>query len=233
MGIGQHYSREVRTNLQNFPVWEPGTATAPGEVGELVKGVFIRQATLDNLEIPVSVKRLLIPGDRVFQSANSFSSKVTGTGGKAKMKIEFSREGAVIFYAHEIWEARIDNLQKVRMQVENMKRNGKWKDNHVFVSSVFEAKHLGVLVSSGTKAWVELQGDASMLQQFQIGEIGVTIGESSSLGYKTQTSGPALLRMYGFGWLTNNSKVFQFGPKGQNAPPILGEILPNDPTHDE
>ena len=233
MGIEHHYSKEVRANLQMFPVWQPGFATAPGEVGELKHGVFIRQGELKDLGVDVSVKKIPVPGEMKFQSANAFILNVNGSGTEAKIRIEFSRKGAVIFYAKEVTEARIQNLQEVRVAVENLKKSGKWVDNNVFVSSVIEAECLGVLISSGNKEWVELQGDATILQQFKIGEAGIKFGHSNSLGYMKSGCGPALLRLYGFGWWKKGVlKKYQFAASGQNAPLELGEIATNDPKLD-
>src|SRR5581483_2813401 len=103
MGIAELYSKEIRANLKNFPVWEPGAATAPGDVGELVKGVFVRQTSLKEMGVSVSTKRLPVENSRrLYQSRGSFTSALSGSGGDAKLRLEFSKNGAVVFHAEPI-----------------------------------------------------------------------------------------------------------------------------------
>jgi hypothetical protein len=43
------YSTEVRNNLSYFPVWEPGAKISAGDVGPVVKGVFEKKTTIQDL----------------------------------------------------------------------------------------------------------------------------------------------------------------------------------------
>src|SRR4051794_33359388 len=106
MGISEQYSKEIRKNLSYFPSWEPGDQVAPGDVGELIKGVFHRQTTLQKLfpELTVTVKRDAQPNLTKFQSKDAISVRLQGgafvpDAGTATVELAFSRAGAVVFHA--------------------------------------------------------------------------------------------------------------------------------------
>jgi hypothetical protein len=239
MGVSEQYSKEIRKNLSYFPSWEPGDQVAPGDVGELIQGVFHRQTTLTRLfpELTVTVKRDAKPNVVMFQSDNAVSVRLQGGASvpgavNGSVELDFSRAGAVVFHAVNCTRRYIDNLHETREFIVQKRKQDRqaWPSGYVLVSHVEEAERFAVLVSGAAGRSVTLTGQLDLLRQLKLAEGQVAV--VGSAGYHRISSGPILLRAYGFGWWgrLKPQGAGEVAPQGQE--PDFQELSPRDPAHD-
>lgn len=228
MSISAQYSKEIRKNLSYFPSWEPGDTVSPGDVGELVKGVFIRQRTLRDIfpDLSLAIGREAQPNRMSFHSQNAISIEVKEAGSvpgldidaaKASAEITFSRAGAVIFHAANCSRRFIENLGETREHVE--KHRGSWPEGYALVSHVEDAESFAVLISGSAGASVKLLGTLAALQQFQLAEGSVSITGARYIGYQRTGTGTVLLRLYGLGFF-GGGKLLSGGEKPAHDPGV-------------
>jgi len=226
-----------------FPCWEPGDKVSPGDIGELVEGVFHRQGTLREIfpALSVVVRRDDKPSRLSFHSLNAVTvalNAATTTPGlkedamKASAEVTFSRGGAVIFHAQDCRRRFIDNLGEVRRFIET--RRDAWPKGYALVSHVEDAESFTVLVSGAAGASLTLTGRVGPLQQLQLAEGGVTMTGARNIGYQRAGAGSVLLRLYGLGFfgksgLLSASKDI---PRESDADIELRELSPHDPFFD-
>lgn len=208
MSITKHYSSEVRGNLNMAPIWQPGAAIAPGDVGKIEGGVFVRYTSL--WEAPFSIRF----GTRRNKHSNQWRFHSTDVvkveaGAKlavppagaapisASIDVSFNREGGVVFHAIDSVEESIDDLLQVTQRLQKMR--SKFED-YVFVSHVEVAKRFTVLISQGAGASLKLKGETSAIEALNVADARVSIAESRGQIYQQRGDGPVLLRLYGFKW---------------------------------
>jgi len=75
MAITSHYSREVRSHLNLSPIWQPGAGIAPGDVGKIEGGVFVRYRTSRRNRSPSASRRAGTP-----DPAHGSSTRATSSG---------------------------------------------------------------------------------------------------------------------------------------------------------
>jgi hypothetical protein len=241
MGISEQYSKEVRENLSYFPSWEPGDAMSPGDVGEIIKGVFHRQTTLKKLFplLPVKVRHDAKPNSMIFQSENSVSIRFQGGAAaphaasavaSGSLEITFSRAGAVAFHATNSSRHFIENLHEIREYIEQNRKE--WPKGYALVSHVEEAERFAVFVSGAAGGSVGLAGKLDVLQQFQLAESTVAVTSSKSIGYQRIGSGPILLRLYALGFFGGFHPQEQAREVAEAPEEEFQELSPHDPRHD-
>lgn len=239
MSLNVQYSKELRKNLSFFPVWQPGDPVSPGDLGELVDGVFYRQTTLQQLfpGLRCKIAEDSSPQTMRFHSERSLVVQTAATGSipgevagavEASVEITFEREGAVVF--HAISTGRyIENLHHVREQISE--RRTSWPRGYVLASHVEDASRFAVLVSSAAGASVQLRGEIQALRELSIADPSVSVVASRNLGYQTVGSGPVLLRLYGFRLLGRRPRLLSAGddmtPEAEFA-----ELSARDPAFD-
>jgi hypothetical protein len=242
MAISDGYSAEIRKNLSYFPAWEPGDKVSPGDVGELIKGVFHRQTTLRELfpALQLVIERDAKPNTTAFQSANAVTMQAKGEGSipttgaataAVSAQILFSRAGAVVYHALNCTRRYIGNLLAVRGHIDRNRQG--WPKGHVLVSHVEEAERFAVFISNGAGASVNLSGNADVLKEFKLADANVAVTSASNVGYQRISSGPILLRLYGFGFLGGVKLLSREEEVSSKAvEEVLRELSARDPAND-
>jgi len=241
MAIDAQYSKEVRTNLSYFPCWEPGDKVSPGDVGELIKGVFHLQTTLGAMfpELQVKIGHDAKPNRSSFQSENSVSFQfkpvvaVPGggpAGAVGSVEITFSRGGAVVFQAANCSRRFIENLHETREYIAS--HLYAWPKGYAFVSHVEDAESFVVFVSSGAGESVSLDGKLEMLQQFKLAEGSVSAASVQNIGYQRMSTGPILLRLYGPGFWGGIKLLAGGEGKPEGLEGEVPELSARDPVFD-
>jgi hypothetical protein len=241
MGISDRYSAEVRKHLSYFPTWEPGDNVSPGDVGELIKGVFHRQTTLPDLfsTVALSIERDAKPNTTAFQSAKGVTIQTKGEGTTAgtgavkadvSAQIVFSREGAVLYHALNSTRRYITNLLEVRQHIDRHRES--WPKGHVLVSHVEDAERFAVFISSAAGESVNLTGNVNALEKFELADASLAVTAKSNVGYQRISSGPILLRLYGFGFFGGVKLLSREPSQARSAAEEFEELSARDPAHD-
>jgi hypothetical protein len=245
MSIQKQFSKEVRGNLHYFPVWEPGQATLPGAVGEIVQGVFHAQTSLEKLfpHLKVDVNKEDRPNERRgFQSKGCIQTKISGSGGalagssglkiEADGEIAFSRAGAAVLDSSDLTYHRITNLHEVRSYLTS--RRYEWPRGYVLVSHVEEAANFGVVISNSESTVISLSGGAEAIAKCWLAGAGVSIRNIHDSAYTKFGSGPLFLRLYGFHWYSRKPRLLaahEDVPDGSEVE--LAEISASDPQFED
>ncbi len=232
MELDSRYAAEVRDRLGFFPVWPPGDAIAPGDVGTVRNGIFRREGTLSDLiaGIDLQVTSQAISAPTRFRSAGVTASQVKAAGGapvepgidaKGEVTITFGQSGGVAFDAERCEEAVISNMLLVRSAIEA--RSEAWKPGYVMVSRVTTAQAYTVIVAAQSGASLVLKGSADALKSWNLAKAGISVAESNFGGYQRSGDGPILLGLYGFDWMLHLGG-------GAFKPKALTEAPPSDDT---
>ncbi len=205
MGLASLYSKQIRHNLNCFPVWEPGEEIGPGDVGILKEGVFQRETSLRKIFPDLAFK--VVPNDNPhpshFYSKDCQVADVTIDAAaqphaKAMLRITFKKEGGVVFDASDCKALYIEDIYSVcKYLAEN---RSKWPPGMVLVSHIEKSPRFAVMISETKDAQVELSGEVAPLKEIRIADASVTVSSFRGLGYRRTGKGPVAARLYGFKW---------------------------------
>jgi hypothetical protein len=242
MAITRHYSREVRHNLSFSPIWQPGSGIAPGDIGRIESGVFVRHGSLRNkpFSIPFKTRQERHANPWQFQSSHVIKGKASAEvavpkvrgGPKASIDVTFNQEGGVIFHAVDGSRSSIENLSDVSAHVQRIRAEF---GDYVFVAHVETAKRFKVLVSEEAGASLKLKGDLSAIEALNVADAAVSVAETRGQIYEQHGNGPILLRLYGFKWWSRRVKPQGMGGESDDGAAereSLQELSPHDPLFD-
>jgi hypothetical protein len=208
MPIERKYSHELRHQYGFFPVWPPGDAIEPGEVGTLRDGVFRKETTLKRLlpACPYSPSSP-IKMDRPFQYSSKDIKKlgIQATGdvqGTATVKLsaQFGYSGGVIFEARDIRRFGIEDLAEIRRFIQS--NRSIWPREYVLVGAVDRADSFRVLISEAAKGTFSLSGNMDAIENLHIADASLSVGAESQIGYQTpRGKGAIFANVYGFSGL--------------------------------
>jgi hypothetical protein len=221
MNLDRSYAKHVRQRLGFFPVWPPGDAMAPGDLGRLEDGIFYREGTLAGTMgvAGIQVAERPVTGLTRFRSADCSSTAVKASGGapvaagitaNARMTLKFANEGGVAFDATDCTEQTIANVLEVRERIESDR--ARWPDDFVLVTRVTLARNFLVVVAGKAGASVDLIGDASALGSWNLANAELSSSEGNSGGFQRSGDGPILIGLYGFNWWGKLTETGQMHP---------------------
>ena len=186
MSLVELYRSRFAGELDYQPVWSPGSAVAPGDVGEFRNGVFSRGGAIgDMLRVPLQLVRTPMPAPMKFSDGASFSAHASAGGNldpgiKVAGSIKFDAAGGVAFHARDIVHLTIGNLDEVLAAIPW--GDDSWEDR-LFVSEVLAARAVAVALADSAGAAVELSGKAGALASFELADASVGFGAASAASY--------------------------------------------------
>jgi hypothetical protein len=219
MPIERKYSHELRHQYGFFPVWPPGDAIEPGQVGTLRDGVFRKETTLKRFlpACPYSPSRP-VNMDRPFQYSSKDIKKLgiqatADLQGMATVKLnaQFGSSGGVIFEATGIRRLGIEDLAEIRRFIQSNRST--WPREYVLVGSVDTADSFRVLISEAANGTLTLSGNADAIENLHVADASLSVGADSQIGYQTpRGNGAIFANVYGFSGLFG--RTFELlGPK--------------------
>lgn len=214
MALESYYGAEIRRNLSYFPVWMPGEAVAPGDVGILRGDLFHKETTLRAIfpQFAFETEPNGSPRQTHFFSKNCMVGKLNAKGralghGKASLSIDFSAKGGVVFDAADCVGKAIKDIRAVTRHISA--HRSEWPDGMALVTHVETSARFAVLISESEGARVELTGDVGPLAQVRIADASVAVSGAEGLGFQRTGKGPVALRLYGFKWWSSEPRLLE------------------------
>lgn len=196
-GLAKTYSKEIIKELDMIPVYLPGTKIEPGDIITFSHanvlgrtqpiGSFRKETNLIKnlgLDLPVANDDGL--GAVRFSSRKGVSMEFkaganAGNVGDGELNVSFTKEGSTYLAATGLSEARIDDLDKLRTNLNQIrnKYTGDW-NNSFIVISVRTAKKALVMQSNSSEGSLTISGETKTLQAGAVGDIKADLNVSVS-----------------------------------------------------
>lgn len=198
------YGKHFRQQLSYHPVWQPGAEVSVGDFGRLHDGVFVREGRTDRpfkissqalLETQGGMPMKFSTGVKLSIDAE-VKAKATPEA-KIEASLAFAREGGVVFHARDLTQNGIENVRAV---VDTLPWR-EWGEGAVFVSELYTARSLGLVLAEGGDASMNLSGRANALGRLDLADASVAFGLSSSATYsmrlqESERAYPVAMRLY-------------------------------------
>ncbi|MCT4628812.1 hypothetical protein [Winogradskyella sp.] len=178
------YSKKIVSQIGKAAVVLPGSSVQVGDILQFPEGKsFFKTAPFGSFKKITDLSGLKVNYD-VFDDDNSpdtyefksndsldFDFELNGKGdpgsdilpkAEAKVKISFSKEGAIFFQAIECTTQSLNNIHELENTVMNNESKFVWKDTYL-VTSVTTAKKALVAFSNSKKSELVLGGDVENL----------------------------------------------------------------------
>ena len=234
MELNAYYSKQVRRSLGYFPVWEPGENVSPGDVGELVNGVFEKRTSIRRiLGLTPKIARQNLGNPTRFYSQGCTVGKIRldasashdpNSKARGSVMLQFSGEGGVVFDATDALADGFEDLEALCQEINGNKV--KWTSGYVFVGFLESSPRFRVLISTEKNASLELHGNVDALNTLAIASSDLSFTGVRSQWYERkglETDGkrlhPLLMRLYGFRWrhLGSMSRLLEIAEDHANA----------------
>ncbi len=224
MGVPNQFNDIIQKNLNVFAAWIPIVNKYKlGDYGVFANGIFSK---LGNITDDFQVTFIEGSGSEASIDFTSEGARVTKLGGdanvptgspvnvKAAIEVEFSKEQSFLVKSPTITVSTIDNVNEVS---KKLNETGKWDGQWKVVYQVYNALDAVIVstIEAGTK--LDFNGDATALEQMNLGHAGVNIDTNKTLGLNiTGKSG-----IIGLGLFRIKSKLF-----GGKKVVVLSDDLP-------
>jgi hypothetical protein len=159
------YHSEMHDNLGFFATWLPGDRVEIGDAGVFENGRFRKMSSLSELDISwkesetgaaQNVQYTATEGAKLGMSAGVAAAGIA----QAKIKIDFSREGAFMFHATGLQEHRLEDRSRVGNGVTDAFLKGRWKEEWLLIDAVHVADCATIIVSQDNSAGLVLAAEA-------------------------------------------------------------------------
>jgi len=240
MELSRAYADQVRKQLGYFPVWQPGDAVTPGDVGPVEHGLFRREAGLSEIfpQLKINVASRRVKGPTQFHSSECSIISLRGSGKVPKhgaidaniaLRLTFGKAGGAVFDALDCTDRYIKNLLAICTYVDTHRRD--WPPHFTLATQTTVAKHFVVLVSAEDGASVDLSGRARVLNSWNLADASIKTSAPKNIGYERSGDGAILVGLYGFGWFGKRLKVLS---ATETMPPEaeFKELPARDPLFD-
>jgi hypothetical protein len=224
------YAAKFRENLSYHPVWQPGTALVPGDVGVLKDGVFVREGHVSQLQrkvVPEPVEqRLAAPlkfSVGVTAKAEAAGSAQVDPSAKVAASLRFGSDGGVVLDTRDRTQHALANLGLVLAALD-------WGspdfDAVAVVSEVHSARVAALALAQNGEGEVKVSGSLKALEALDLGDASVSFGATAGAAYALQLRAsaqphPIALRLYvasrGVFW--RYSRPTLLGADGPDAAP--------------
>jgi len=240
VSIEKDYVANVRNQLGDFPVWPPGDAIVPGDIGALEHGAFKRQASLLEIFPDLKLDLAQTPHQELtnFRSVGCFSTELKASGtaptegvvnANASITLNFGEAGGTVFDAVNCTDVFIKNLLQVRTYIDQ--HRDKWPEDSILAARVTMAEKFIVMISSAANASVDISGDAKALGAWNLANANVTTSHDRNVGYNRTGNGALLIGLYGYHFLGKRIKVLSATESG-GVESDFEELPARDPSFD-
>lgn len=238
--IVDYYLGEMHDEFEMHAAWLPGTLVRPGDVGTVDENnKFVRRTSLKNLKIPFETLHGNPAMDYQFTSKRGVSVEAKAAGqasigtlevADAGFSVTFSREKSTVFFANDVVEKSIDDLDTLASDIASLYKKGdkKWKDDYVVVTKVICPESATILISRDSDARIDLKAEAQ-IPKMNIASIDANFTVKSQAGLHTTiiaTDGlTPLFEVAEFDMKNGFGAAFGFPTKG----PEDAEVLSREP----
>ncbi|MEN6342441.1 MAG: hypothetical protein ABFC89_07755 [Methanospirillum sp.] len=176
--------------------WLPGTLIRLGDVGTVDESnKFVRRTSLKNLGISFDTLDGNPGMDYQFTSRRGVSvdAKAAGQASIGTLKVadagfsvRFSREKSTVFFANNVVEKTIDDLDSLTSDIASLykKEGTTWKDTYVVVTKVICPESATILISRDSDASIDLKAEAQV-PHMNIASIDANFSVQSQAGLHT------------------------------------------------
>lgn len=189
--INHYRTRDKKT----WPVWEPGTHIACGDIGTFRKGRFEKTGHLDELQAGLLGKHLTVETasiggreefNRDFELSFDGSADITPTPGtKIRAEIKFTSKSGLYFEAIDIAEHRLKELGIIK---QLLKEHKLLKKGMIFVSNV-RTMARGLILISEDNGWKLSASGTMPLPPVTLASTSLGITGKKGSGYKKVING--------------------------------------------
>jgi hypothetical protein len=240
MNLEKDFAAHVRKHLGYFPVWQPGDAVAPGDIGKLEHGIFRRQASLSDIfpQLKLDIDQVVSENVTQFRSEDCSTTSIQASGtvppqpginANASVKLTFGTAGGAVFDALDCTEIYVKNLLDVRTYVEQNRHE--WPKGFKLATRVTNAKRFMVMISDAAGASVDITGDATALASSHLAHASISTANERNVGYRKTGNGAILVGLYGFGWFGETLRVLS-AAEPMHAEAEFKELPARDPIFD-
>jgi len=187
VAIKDQYVKEISKQYGMKASWPPSLPINVGTIGKLIKGQFHPQTDLNKLGISFStIRRHFQEVDYASENSVSITAKLAGdptipgsilSVAQAGIHIEFTKKNAILLRATNNYHILIDDLVSLENQIEQLKRQSKWKKEWAVVTEgINAAGGTTVIISSQSSAKVDVLAKAGLtsIQDVNIADINAT-----------------------------------------------------------
>jgi len=179
---------EFMVRFSRAPVWLPGTAMAPGDVGTIDHRGWLRLTHLTDFDIEPCISvdadaqsEYDVTSKDAFVWESPVESSAGGLGRQpaplVKVDFEFRRAQAYVLRAKRVEAARVNNTLEVERQIlTRQARNPFWGRNWIYVQEVVTAQPCLMIVSDSGGAKATVTAHAPLGAEGLMGAFGVAAG---------------------------------------------------------
>jgi hypothetical protein len=172
--IAEQYTSELREELQHLAIWLPGDRVSLGDVGVMDGDRFIRQSTLaETVGLGLGGTRNAPWGGFSYRSEGAVSVSVGALAGAkdpvaavgkagGRVKVTFDREHAVLLEMRGGRRVAVEDQLHLQTQLTRAWERDAWKPEWCVVTEVVESAETTVLVSTQSKASIDLETDVAL-----------------------------------------------------------------------
>jgi hypothetical protein len=194
--LAEHYTREIRDQMDQLGTWRPNERLSLGSLGTMHGDRFVRQSDLKSeFDLKIGASRSINEGDLSYHSEGGVNVNV-GAGGhgtdpgsgliKAGTEIEvtFAKENAVLLDLVDCTSYRIEDQLTLGRQILKLWEEKRWKPEMCAVVELMKAKSTTALLASGSKAGVTLKTtvEAAVAGVFSLADVSLGLQVVSSNG---------------------------------------------------
>lgn len=169
----QYYLEHMFKNTGYRANWLPDRPLRIGDIGKLEDGLFTLYTTLEQQQIPHTVRESNSELDLDYSSKNSVSIETDVAAGNAlnvaptasvngKVVISFNDSNGVVFQMTGAKKNVIENLADVENAVLSRFKSGSWPKDWVVISELVITDHATIIISTSNNNRIELGCDAQI-----------------------------------------------------------------------
>jgi hypothetical protein len=193
--LRRDFARSVRTQLDRYPVWEPGARFELGDYGVLrdktlhtlgnIRAFDVEFSVVSGSETPYQFQS---KGISVIEGHASGSVEPSGLDAplRASLELQFGEEHGIFIKAPRSRVIQIGELREVALK---LRRSDRWKFGWKLVTEMREVNPATIIMGSSANTTLKVEGEADLLEQFKIG--GLKAGTAISF------TGEAALQVVG------------------------------------
>jgi hypothetical protein len=188
----QRYQREMHDNIGFFATWLPGDLLELGDIGTLKDGTFRKSSSFREMGIEYQVSSLGASQNLLYTSKSGAAFSVDSSVAvpkpldiSAKIKVEFSSQGAFLFQASNVRNRRLEKIASLTEAILKVWKNEKWEKGWYVVDTIHQADCATVIVSEEESAGVTFNAKGA-LSGIPLADPRVELSISSSRGKMAQ-----------------------------------------------
>lgn len=197
-GPQYQYTKELYERFGYLGTWTPATPLNIGDVGEMDGNVFRRVSSLEEMNIPFTVRQAKDKEDLIYTSESgvSLSFKAAGSpvvGGsslliqKAGATIDFHNGAGVVFVARGCLSPSIEDQISLGKELIRRYNIGEWEAKYVVVTEIKKADSMSAFISESSGGKIELIAENSLqLGTLSLADLNVNFSVGASSGINTQ-----------------------------------------------